>query len=124
MTTGAKVFLGSAGFGATVGALYWLVAREPAGTILLAFFAAAPLLVAAYLWRGVRGLRRPPEDRPDANPGAFDGREVGTFIPQSAWPVILAVASMLVAAGLVFGVWLLLPAAAMFALATIGFARE
>jgi hypothetical protein len=124
VTTAAKVFLGSAAFGGTVGTLYWVVAREPAGTVLLAFFAGAPLFVAVYLWRGARGPRRPPEDRPDADPSSFDGREVGTFVAESAWPVVTAVATTLVAGGLVFGVWLLLPAAAMFAAATIGFARE
>jgi Cytochrome c oxidase subunit IV len=124
VTTGAKIFLGSAAFGATVGALYWVVAREPAGTVLLAFFAGAPLFVATYLWRGARDPRRPPEDRPDADPSAFDGREVGTLIPHSAWPVILGLAALLVGGGLVFGVWLLLPAAALFAVATIGFAAE
>jgi hypothetical protein len=124
VTTAAKIFLGSAAFGATVGTLYWLVAREPAGTVLLAFFAGAPLFVAVYLWRGARGSRRPPEDRSDADPSAPDGSVVGTFIPESAWPVITGAASLLVAGGMVFGVWLLLPAAVLFALATIGFARE
>jgi hypothetical protein len=124
VTTAAKVFLGSAAFGAGVGTLYWFVTGEPTGTVLLAFFGTAPLIVAVYLWRRTRAGSTPAEDRPDADPAAVRGLEVGTFVAESAWPVIFAGASLLVAVGLVFGVWLLLPAGALFAVAAIGLVRE
>ena len=124
MTTAAKIFLGAAAFGAAVGGLYWVVAREPAGTVLLAFFGAAPLIAAVYLWRGARAGPPPPEDRPDADPGGSAGIELGTFATESAWPAIFAVASLLVGVGFVFGIWLLLPAGALFTVATIGLVRE
>lgn len=123
MTTAAKIFLGAAAFGAAVGGLYWVVAGEPAGTVLLAFFGVAPLIAAVYLWRGARSGPPPPEDRPDADPGGAS-IELGTFATESAWPVIFAGASLLVGVGFVFGIWLLLPAAALFVVATVGLVRE
>jgi hypothetical protein len=123
VTTAAKIFLSAAVFGAAIGGLYWVVAREPTGTVLLAFFAAAPLIAAVYLWRGARG-DPPPEDSPDADPGGFAGVELGIFATESAWPVIFAGASLLVGVGFVFGTWLLLPAGALFAVATVGLVRE
>jgi hypothetical protein len=123
MSTAAKVFLGAAAFGAAIGGLYWVVAREPTGTVLLAFFGAAPLIAAVYLWRAARG-GPPPEDRPDADPGGFAGMDLGMFATESAWPVIFAGASLLVGVGFVFGIWLLLPAGALFAVATVGLVRE
>jgi Cytochrome c oxidase subunit IV len=124
VTTAAKIFVGGAAFGAAIGGLYWWVAREPTGTVLLAFFGMAPLIAATYLWRGTRGRPVPPEDRPEADPGGSAGLEVGTFSTESAWPIIFAGASLVVGVGLVFGTWLLLPAGVLFAVAAVGLVRE
>jgi Cytochrome c oxidase subunit IV len=124
VTTAAKIFLGAAAFGVAIGGLYWWVAREPTGTVLLAFFGVAPLIAAAYLWRGTRAGPVPPEDRPDADAAASAGLDVGTFSTESAWPVIFAGASLVVGLGVVFGVWLLLPAGALFTVAAVGLVRE
>ncbi len=122
MTTATRVLVGSGAFGLLVGTAYWLVTYEPAGTVLLLSFGVAPLLVAAYLWS--RRIEPGPEDRPDALPEEAAGQPVGTFVATSAGPVILAGAALLLAGGLVFGTWLLLPAAALFALALVRLAAE
>lgn len=124
MSTATKVLAGSGAFGLVVGTAYWMAAYEPAGFTLLLSFGVAPLLVAGYLWGRLRGAEPGPEDRPDARPGEAAGQTVGTFVATSAWPVILAGASLLLAGGLVFGIWLLLPAAALFAVAIVGLAAE
>jgi Cytochrome c oxidase subunit IV len=122
MTTGIKVLLASGAFGLVVGAAHWMMTSEPAGTVLLLSFGVAPLVVAGYLWS--RRTEPGPEDRADARPEETAGQPVGVFVATSAWPVILAVASMLLAGGLVFGIWLLLPAAALFTLALVRLAGE
>jgi hypothetical protein len=124
MRTGAKVFLGSALFSAAIGLLYWLVSREPAGTALLASMFLAPGMLAVYTGLMMRGRKLPPEDRAGAGPADGADEPAGTFAVASAWPIILGAGSLLVAAGLAYGVWLLLPAAALFTLALVGLARE
>lgn len=124
MRTGAKVFLGSALFSAAIGLLYWLVSEEPAGTALLASMVLAPGTLAVYTALSARGRELPSQDRSEAGPADGAEEPVGTFAAASAWPIILGAGSLLVAAGLAYGVWLLLPAAALFALAVVGLARE
>lgn len=124
MRTGAKVFLGSAAFALVISTLYWFVTHEPAGTALLVSMILAPGLMAAYAASASFGAGRPPEDRPDADPGAQDARGLGPVLPASTWPVALGAASLLVAAGLAYGVWLLLPAGAVFVVTLVGLARE
>lgn len=124
MRTGAKVFLGSALFSAAIGLLYWLVSGEPAGTALLASMVLAPGTLAVYASLSARGQELPPQDRPEAGPADGADEPVGTFAAASAWPVILGAGSLLVAAGLAYGVWLLIPAAALLMLAVVGLARE
>ena len=122
MRTGAKVFLGSATFAVVISGLYWFITSEPAGTALLVSMILAPGLMAAYA--AAVSSERPPEDRPDADPGASDARVLGPVVSASMWPAALGLGSLLVAAGLAYGVWLLLPAGALFAVALIGLARE
>jgi len=124
--TGAKVFLGSSIFALVIATLYWSVASEPAGTVLLVSMILAPGLMAAFAASAARGPGpyRPPEDRPDADPSASDARIVGPVVPVSLWPLLLGLTSLFLSAGLVYGVWLLLPAGAAFVLALAGLARE
>ncbi|MGH2725149.1 MAG: aa3-type cytochrome oxidase subunit IV [Actinomycetota bacterium] len=124
MTTGAKVFLGSAAFGAAVAGAYWVVSYEPTGTVLLGFFGVAPLLVAGYVALKARGTRRDPEDRPEATPAAAADEPLGEFAVESVWPVVLAAGAALVGGGLVFGLWLFVVGALVTAIAVVGFTRE
>lgn len=123
MKTGAKLFVISAGFAAAIATAYWFVTYEPTGTVLLAALALAPSLVAGYASRLARGGREP-EDRPEAPPSAGRGRELGRFVPVSAWPAIVAAGAMLVAGGLAYGPWLLAVGAVAFVAGLIGLARE
>jgi Cytochrome c oxidase subunit IV len=113
--TGGKVALGSAAFAAAIGLIYWFVAYEPAGAALLAGFAAAMLLIAAYVALRLRAAAPDPQDRAEAGPEEASGEEVGAFPSESLWPLVLAFGSMLLVGGLVYGVWLALVGAVVTA---------
>ena len=124
MRTGAKVFLGSATFALVISMAYWFVTSEPTGTALLVSMILAPGLMAAYAASVSSGPTRPPQDRPDADPSAPDALVLGPVVPASIWPIALGGGALLVAAGLAYGVWLLLPAGAVFLVTVVGLARE
>lgn len=123
MRTGARFFLISAAFAATIASAYWFVTYEPAGTALLGSLTLAALVAAAYVTRSARS-RREPEDRPDATPSAAEGRTFGPMFATSAWPVLVGAGAMLLAGGLVYAPWLLVVGAVAFALGLLGLARE
>lgn len=123
MRTGAKVFLGSATFALVISMIYWFTTSEPTGTALLVSMILAPGLMAAYA-ASVSSGPRPPEDRPDAVPSAPDASVYGPLVPASVWPIAVGGGALLVAAGLAYGVWLLLPAGAVFLVTLAGLARE
>lgn len=122
MRTSTKVFAGAGAFGLVVGGIYWFVTYEDAGTVLLLSMGFAVLIVAGYLLRRARAPL--PEDRADAGPADAGDEPVGTFILGSAWPAWLALASALVAAGLLFGVALVALGLALATVAVIGLIRE
>jgi hypothetical protein len=121
--TATKVLLASAAFGAVIAAIYWFVAYEIAGTIFLAAMGASLLLAAAFAARGARG-DVPPEDRPEALPAEAAGERVGPLPDGSVWPVFLAAGSLLLAAGLIYGVWLAAIGGLIAGAAVIAMTRE
>ena len=123
MRTGARFFMVSAAFAATIAGAYWFVTYEPAGTALLASLAVGALLVGAFVSRHA-GDRRAPEDRPGAPPSAGVGRTFGPLLATSAWPALLGAGAMLFAAGLVYAPWLLIVGAVAVTAGLIGLARE
>lgn len=122
MRTGAKVFLLSALFSATIGAIYLLISYEWAGTSLLLAMGTAPLIVAVFLFRATGGAPSP-EDRDDADPGEGAG-PLGTLPHGSLWPVVLAGGASLAAGGLVFGSWLVVLGLVVATVSVIGWMRE
>jgi hypothetical protein len=121
--TATKVLMASGAFGGVIAVVYWFVAYEIAGTIFLATMAAALLFAAAFAARGARGAI-PAEDRPLATPSEAAGEEVGPFPEGSLWPVFLGAGSLLLVAGLIYGVWLLAIGGLISAAALLGMTRE
>jgi cytochrome c oxidase subunit IV len=117
------LFAGATCFLASIGLIYGLSSHERAGTSLLILGAAATLLVAAYLLFQARRRGPRPEDRPDATieEGAGD---VGYFPTSSFWPFGLAAGAVVLANGLVFGVWLVLVGAGIVTVSVIGYTVE
>ncbi|MHC3469885.1 aa3-type cytochrome oxidase subunit IV [Streptomyces sp. 7R007] len=107
MRTEARLFTGVAVFFAVTAAGYWWRSREPAGTAALAVACLMAALVAFFLHIQYRrrGLRA--QDRPDAQVVDTAG-PVDFFSPHSPWPITTALGAVLLALGVVFGLWLFL----------------
>ncbi len=117
MRTGGRVLLLYGGFAVVIAVVYRLVASyEAAGTLLLGSMGVACVALAAYLL--VRNRRRPETDEDVGT------TELGPFPLATAWPLILAIASALIALGLIYGsgVWAL--GLVAFGLGVIGLVRE
>lgn len=102
---------------------YGLLTGEEAGSIMLTLAFVALLLVGAYLAVLARrhGLR--PEDRPEPDPDD-EGADVGYFPSSSIWPFVGACGVIVLAVGLVFGVWLTVFGGLLVGTATLGYAIE
>jgi hypothetical protein len=100
MTTARGLFVSSAIFAAVIAIVYWFLAHEPAGTTLLAFMAAALLVVAGYMFFAERDADLY-ADKPDATMAEAAGEHVGTYITHSPAPFWIGVAVTGVMLGLV-----------------------
>ena len=111
-------------WGIVVGAGYWLLTREPVGSVVLVGFGVGNAFLAVMFARDVnrtgrgRSDERPwrwvglPSEEPDRPPF---GDESGRIPAGSLAPVQLGLGVGLAALGLVFGPWLYLAAAAPIA---------
>jgi len=87
-----------------VAPVYWIVAREIAGTFALGFTALLGVIIAAYLTITARTFDPRPEDRKDAE--VIEGAgEYGFFAPSSIWPFWAAVTAALIFLGPGTGQW-------------------
>lgn len=107
MRTESRLFAGVALFFAVTAAGYWWRSREPAGTAALgiAFLMAALVAFFLHVQYRRRGLRA--QDRPDAEIIDTAG-PLEFFSPHSPWPIVVALGAVLLALGVVFGLWLVL----------------
>ena len=106
MTTARGLFISSALFTGVLAIAYWIVAHEPAGTMMLGFMTAALLTVAIYMFFAERDADLY-ADRPDATMREAAGEHVGTFVTHSPAPFWIGLAL----SGLVLGL-VVAPAAA------------
>jgi hypothetical protein len=124
-----RFFLRTAVYAVLIGAVYWFVSYEVAGSVLLAFVVLATLAFVAVA--GVFARRAPRQVVPhDGSPWSRAGRLVNRLLgfeePRGAaaeplaaglepiptasiWPPIAGVAALVSLLGLVYGPWLLLP---------------
>jgi len=128
MKVAVRILVGTAAFGLVVGAIYWFISYEAAGTTLLLALGIAPLILAAYAERDRRRTGADtsplPEDLPDARAEDSAGEDVGSFPAESAWPIALAGASVLVLGGIVYGPALLVIGLLGGTVAVMGLMRE
>jgi hypothetical protein len=96
--TAKIVFLSSATFSTLIAVVYWYLSREPAGTMLLGFMAAAFVAVFMQFTEGEAKLFG---DMGDATMQDAAGEQVGTYITHSPAPFWIAVALAAMAIGLV-----------------------
>jgi len=123
-----RVFLGVGASVLVLGAIYWGTAYEEGGTVMLIVAAVLSLWIAAYLWLRTRGPAAEPVEvaasrgQPTADRQA---EEAAHYLPHaSVWPFAIGLGAATVANGLVLGVWLIVPGAALMVLGIVGFVRQ
>lgn len=91
-------------FFGVVAPAYWLIAREIAGTFVLAFTSVLGIIIAGYLTITSRTFDPRPEDRRDAE--VIEGAgEYGFFAPSSIWPFWCAVVFAIIFLGPALQQW-------------------
>ena len=98
MTIGLRLFLSSATFGVAIAAVYWTIAKDPTGTMLLGLMAIALVFVAGYMIVAEREAHLV-GDNAEINPADAVGENLGVYTLRSPWPVWLAVCIMLTLLG-------------------------
>ena len=99
----AKVFARMAIFGIVVGAVYWFLTYETAGTVLLLGFGLAAGVATAAIFVRSRGARIDPA----AAGGDVAGGESAEAFPEPGWaPLVISVGLGGLALGAAFGPWL------------------
>ena len=110
-------------FYAFVAGVYWYFSRDVVGTTALALTGALAFLVAFYSLYSAKRVYPRPEDRLDAEIDEADP-EYGFFSPHSWWPLVIALATVLVVFGLIFAVWLIVLAVATLLFGLVGMLFE
>lgn len=110
-----RVFLAVGLFYALLAIVYGAAAYEWAGTVMLVLAAVLGVWCAAYLW-----LQQRPRPAAPASPG-----EAATYLPHaSGWPFVIGLGAATVLNGLVLGLWVIVPGAALMALGIGGFVLQ
>ncbi len=117
------MFMILAAFFLVVDTVYWFLSYEIAGTMMFGLWGVTLLFAALFLGMAAK-QDAPPGDDPDLRPAERAGQPVGVFSRGSGWPVVLAAGLTAGLAGLVYGVWLLIPGAVVTIAALLGLMRE
>lgn len=123
MRTEAYLFAGVALFFLVTDVLYGVWSKEPAGIAALTVAFIMSCLVSFFFGRNYRAKGARPEDRKDAEIRESFGSR-GFFAPHSAWPVLTAAGSAVLAVGVVYGLWLALIGLGILAAGVFGFVFE
>ena len=105
MKVESYIFVALAAFVAVVTPIYWILARDPAGTAALSLTFLLVLMIGGYLGLVGRRIDLRPEDKKRGEIAEGAG-ELGFFPPQSIWPLYVAMTFTLICLGPVFGWWL------------------
>jgi hypothetical protein len=122
-----RVFLSVGAFVLVLGAIYWGTAYEESGTVMLIMAAVLSLWIGAYLWLRTRGPSAEPVEAPSGGEATAVRQpdEAAHYLPHaSVWPFTIGLGAATVANGLVLGVWLIVPGAALMILGIAGFVRQ
>jgi Cytochrome c oxidase subunit IV len=123
MRTETRFLVGAGAFGVVIGFIYWFLAYEDAGFVLLLLMGVAAAFIGGYfLFKGYSA--RLPEDDPEADHAEAAGEVVGRFSGGSIWPLVMGIGVVIAVEAFVFGYWLLGPGLILFLWAAIGFMLE
>jgi hypothetical protein len=107
MRVTGRLFALLAAFFGLLAAIYWWLAKEPAGTAALVFTGALGFLIAFYLLFTAKRIDPLPED--DNEGDIVDSAGVqGFYSPHSWWPLPVGAGAAIVGLGLVFLMWWLI----------------
>jgi hypothetical protein len=117
----ARMFGGIGAFVFLLATVYWFVSYEPAGTTMLALAGGLATLTAVYIW-----LNQPASDIDVDQAADPHGEDLDQpwFPHASIWPFAVGAGAVLVANGILLGLWMVLPAGFVLAGAIIGFSRQ
>ena len=107
MRVTGRLFAWLAVFFVLLGAVYWFLGHEPAGTAALEFTGALGFLVAFYLLFTARRIEPVPEDDDDGEISDGAG-EQGFYSPYSWWPLVLGLGTAVTGLGVAFLMWWLI----------------
>jgi hypothetical protein len=110
-------------FFALVAIVYGVWSGEPAGTTALALTGGLAALVGFYILFTSRHIDPRPEDSKDAEIADGAG-ELGFYSPHSWWPLPTAASAAMLAAGLIFGWWLVAVGVVCLLLSVVGLVFE
>jgi hypothetical protein len=131
-----RVFLAIGAFVVVMGAIYWGSSYEESGIVLLILAGALSLWIGAYLW--LRQIRATPARveaaqaagevaaaEGAARPGTGLDEEHEHYLPHaSVWPFAIGLGAATLGNGLVLGLWVIVPGAALMALGLGGFVLQ
>ncbi|MEU6102934.1 cytochrome c oxidase subunit 4 [Streptomyces flaveolus] len=119
MRTEARLFSGVALFFAATAVLYGWWSAEPAGTAALtvAFLMAS---LVAFFFRVQHHKRGPRAQDLDSAEVVDSAGPLDFFPPHSLWPITIALGAVVLALGIVYGLWLALIGFGVLALAVCG----
>jgi Cytochrome c oxidase subunit IV len=112
-----------AAFGYVLGAIYWFVAYEPAGTAMLLFMGLCGTVIAGYLFWKARNAKLP-EDDPKGEFADAGDEPIGHFSSGSLWPILMGLGIATGVEGFIYGRWLLIVGGLLFVWATVGLMQE
>jgi hypothetical protein len=118
MRVSGWLFAGFATSFGLIAAIYWYLAKEPAGTAALVFTGALGFLVAFYLLFTARRVEPLPEDDDEGDIAEGAGTQ-GFYSPHSWWPLPVGVGSATIALGIVFLMWWMIILGAFITLAGV-----
>lgn len=117
-----RIFAAVGAFTAVIGVVYWGLAYEEAGTVMLLLTGALGLWCGVYLWLHARQLDA--WGGPEHEPVGGDHVAAQWLPHASVWPLGIGVGLALVLNGLIIGVWFLIPGVIVLLLSIFGFAIE
>jgi hypothetical protein len=111
-----RIFLGMAAFVGVMGAIYWFVSYEDAGTTLLGLSSGLAALFGGYLFV---------QDRKRHGAGPTSAHEQSEYLPESSvWPFGIGLGVFLAFNGLILGLPWTLPGVVLVATSVGGFVRQ
>lgn len=126
MRVEARMFLGIAAFLALATLAYGVASAEEAGTTMLFLAGGMAVIVGGYLTVQARAHADPNDpERPGGGEAAEPEPGNEAYLPHaSIWPFGVGMGLVVMANGLVLGMWALIPGALLSASSLWGYARQ